>query len=479
MAEFSSARPVIGFVFGQNIVKIACVRNAAGKAEVLGVRTCSIEGLSDDEAARVLKDAVHGFKVKNPVFVSSVDSLFVITKNIEIPSVKDAEIKEIIDLQAGRYTPYGRSEIIVDHINVGVYHNSYTKVLIVIVVQEVIKKQYAILTKAGITVNRIQFASESVGVACARAFSLKERQLPCAIVSIDKANTDFIVISKGATVFVRNIPIGCEHFATEPQEFLARFSEEIKKSLDAYRTEDIEALPDELMMMGPVDIIDMMRASLTHDAGMPVRVASLASGFSFSKELIADSGQSSLVSAISAALSAGSTVVDLRPTELKLKMAFQERSREIIKSGIFLMAIIIIFCGMLIVKIYFRSSYLAKLDERLEVIEPQVKALEKASNRVTIIRRFIENKGQSLDILKEIYDLIPDNVYLKSIAIDEKHEITLKGTASAMSEVFTFVSALENSKLFKSAAAQNTASRKEAGKDVSDFEITCKMEEKS
>jgi len=101
---------------------------------------------------------------------------------------------------------------------------------------------------------------------------------------------------------------------------------------------------------------------------------------------------------------------------------------------------------------------------RLTVIQPQIANLEKASTKICHHQETHRNQDHSLDVMSELYDLVPDNIYLRSVTIDEKGAVNIKGTSSAMSEVFSFVTSLENSKYFKGASASNTSSRKEGNK---------------
>ena len=80
-----------------------------------------------------------------------VSASLAITKNIEIPSCDHAEIREIISLQSRAGTPpYSREEIIVDYVDLGAYKNSYTKILLVIVARNIVKRHYETLSKAGL-----------------------------------------------------------------------------------------------------------------------------------------------------------------------------------------------------------------------------------------------------------------------------------------------------------------------------------------
>lgn len=137
------------------------------------------------------------------------------------------------------------------------------------------------------------------------------------------------------------------------------------------------------------------------------------------------------------------------------------------------MLIIVIICILLLVKIYYRGVYLGKLDAQIKTIDPEVAGLEKTLTKNMIIKSFLSDKNRSLEVILKLYEFVPETIYLKGVTVDDNGDISLKGTASAMSEVFSFVTSLENSGYFQNVKAQNTSSRKEAGKDVSDFEITC------
>lgn len=61
------------------------------------------------------------------------------------------------------------------------------------------------------------------------------------------------------------------------------------------------------------------------------------------------------------------------------------------------------------------------------------------------------------------------------MTVDEKEKLAIVGTAGAMSEVFSFVTTLDNSGYFSEVTASNTANRKEGTKDVADFEISAQF----
>ena len=464
---------IIGFHFTGSELRIAFAKvSKIAKPELVAVKSCNLEGLSDDLSAKLIKDTIKEFKAKNPIFVTTVDSQSVVTKNIEVPSTNEKEIREIIDLQAGRYTPYARDEIIVDYINIDTYHNSYTKVLVVIVVQEIIRKQLALFSKAGINISKIQFSSESVGLTAVKLLGLSDKKSPSCLLSIDSTNSNFIIISKAKTIFVRNIPLGYDNFAQDKDASPDKFIEELKKSLEAYKAEDLGKQPDEIMLMGSHDIALILEKKISEALDIRTKNTLFYDYISSSKGPLISDRQLSYLNAASSAASFFDTKIDLRSSEIKLNAAFRQRSLEIIKSGMFALFIVVLACLFLLVKIHYRGLYLSRLENKIGEIQPEVSDLENDLTRIMIIKNLISNKNQALEFLSKLYDIVPENVYLKSVAVDEAGKIIMKGTTSAMSDAFSFVTVLENSGYFDEVSTQNTASRKELGKGVADFELS-------
>lgn len=477
--NFSKAKNIVSFNFSPGSFKLVCAKISSAKPEINTMADYSIEGLSDEDASKVVSGAIKDLKQKNITITSCIDSQSIITKNIEIPSINEKEIREIIELQAGRYTPFAKEEIIIDYINIGTYHGSYTKVLLVILNKEIIKKQLTVFERLGLKLAKIQVAAESLTCVCTKFLGLKDKPSPLVLLNINNKNTDFIVSLRGKTAFIRNIPFGNEHFEQGQKEESIKFIDEIKKSIEAYRSEDIESMPGELLVIGAKDKTDMLRMPLTEQFGLPVRFISFQEYIAMNAQTmdrLKGNSQPSFINTIASALTFSETKVDLRPSELKMRLSFEEKSREIIKSGILVMTIIVIFCSLLIVKIYYKNQYLNKLQQQEAKIRPEVKELEEVSTKIAAARNYLENKKRSLDVIFDLYEILPESIYIKSISVDEKGAVLLKGTASAMSEVFNFLSTLENSKYFKDASATNTANRKEGNKDVADFEISCVLE---
>ncbi len=99
-------KEVVGIDFSSDNLKLAHVKLSPNRKELVNVLSHDIRGASDDDISMVIKNSFDGIKTKNASIINIISPHLAITKNIEIPSVNPQEIREIIDLQAGRHTPY-------------------------------------------------------------------------------------------------------------------------------------------------------------------------------------------------------------------------------------------------------------------------------------------------------------------------------------------------------------------------------------
>ncbi len=211
----SKVNEFIGMDLSTEELILSCLKASGKKKEFIGLRHYPCQGVSEDEMAKMITQVLKDFKVKNPYIVNVIPLHLAITKNLEIPSLDAREIKEIVDLQSGRQTPYSREEIIVDYINIGIYRQSYTKIILVIVARSAIKRQLDIMQKAGLKVEKMVFAPEGISQVCTAKIRKELQSLPLGIVHVDSNFTDFIVSLRGNLVFTRSIPIGIKHFISD------------------------------------------------------------------------------------------------------------------------------------------------------------------------------------------------------------------------------------------------------------------------
>ncbi len=417
---------------------------------------------------------------RKAVPVLAIPSHMVTTKNIEIPSLDPEEIHSIIDLQAGRHTPYSREEILVGYISIGVFQRNYTKVLLVIVNRDAVKNYLDALALAGLKVDKVLFEPECLAHYYAQILKIQPEQDPIGILDISQEKTDFLVEYNQTVATCRSIPVGIQHIQADPaaKERLVR---ELMQSLEAYESEDINKLPVRYVVTNRNETILQMLPLLSGALKVSVEAMPFYEFMDASADLRTQLAQNGEDQFSFAAIAAAGCVhdqlqIDLTPQEVKVQRAIEEKGRHLIFFCILGMVLLVLICASVLSNVYFRELYLKKIESEYARKHKQVVALDRIAHRSRIMKDFIQGRMMSLDVVQEIYYLVPKEVYLQTVFMDENGLVNIQGVSESMSRVFDLVKAIEDSPLFKAAKARSTTATKDRGKDAAAFDIVFKLE---
>jgi Tfp pilus assembly PilM family ATPase len=472
-------KDVLCFDLIGDAVRVASLKILPSKKIISEVFYKDVRGLAPPEVVKVLKDFLESRRGRDFIAVATVPSHLVITKNIEIPSQDPKEIKDIINLQAGRLTPYSRDEVIIDYVPIGSFRQSYTKLLLVIVSKDVVHKQLALLNEAGIQARRVVLSCEAIGGLVYHHLKLELQESPFCVIHTDATTTDFGIFLKDKQIFLRSISVGAVHLLHEKEKYLSRFIDELKKSFDAYHAEDIETSPTLAVFTGAVAGLRDLEVMMLDAFRMPVRIVSAADFIPRGEYLSSESvnpREISMLGVLAPPFRQENAGINLVPEEIKLRMALELRGREIIKTGILVMTTLLFIFAYFMVNIYFKTEYLRRLDQKYKTLTTEAAGIEKDFTKVRIIRNYLVSRGRSLNILAELYDLTPLEIALTNIRFKDVGSFSVRGEASSMSVVFSYIGALEKSPYFKSVKTKNTSKKKVDAQEIVDFELSFVLE---
>jgi Tfp pilus assembly PilM family ATPase len=433
-----------------------------------------------DEAVRALKSLLSSFNRKASV-ICVVPANAATAKNIEVPSTDPEEIKSIINLQASRHTPYSREEVLISYINLGMNASNNTRLLLVIVHRDMVKERISIMERAGLDIDKILFVPEAQARFYAKGLNLKKDVPPYGIIDFSLNTASFMVISKGALLFVRHIPVGIKAIM-EGADALAKLQDEIQKSMDAFTQEDGSAAPTSYIVTTANEAVGNILPALKESLKVDFKVFEFSKFIKGSagqlKKLQSNFGDDSFLDVIAPASTAVKCEINLMPDEMILKKTVERQSKEASRSGVAAIIIMLLVGAMIMSNIYFKDTFLNKnLREQYAPQKEQVEKLEMQMNKVKLVREFIKHRMVSLDIIHELYAITPHSIYLNDIAMDEDGTVTIDGISNSMSEVFSYVKSLDDSTMFKDAQTKSTSTKKDNGKDVAAFEIEFKLDD--
>lgn len=461
-------------------LKLALITRGVGlQKDVARLLSFSVKDLPEEEVMGKLKTLFEDLKLKSPRLLVSISSRWAITRTLEIPSLNASEIREIVNLQASRHTPYSRTEIIADYIDLGIFKRIYTKIFLTIIPRASLKRYDFLFEKLGLQVEKMSFALEAMARSFSKWLRFESTALPWCLIHIDIDTSDFAIISKTFLIFIRSIPIGAQHLSSDPG-YRNTFLEEVKKSLEVYQSENIDQNPSQAVLAGGLKSIDDWQTKIQELLRVPVRTVKDAAGFPVQIDSRPDyfNQDASYWDIVAPPLVSKDLVIDLVPEEIKLQRALAERSREIVRMGILAVVFFGLICALFLSQLSFRAAIVNQMKRRYEPIQKEAKGIEAAYAQIQAVKSYLTNRGRSLESLAEVYKLIPGDLFLTNIKWDGD-KLSLKGSSLSRASIFTFVGALEDSAVFQHVQTKHVTERREEDQKYSDFDIVAVIEKGS
>ncbi len=457
----------------QEVKMALCGAAFTGWKEVSKVVTIPVQVDAGEDLAVKFQTALSQMQTKNPLMVGVISSHGVVTRNIEIPSRDPREIRDIINLQAVRHTPYARNEIIVEYVNLGVYKNVYTKVLLIIVPRATITRFYELALKLNIRVDKVLFGPEAVVRNLFKLPQFLTIKSPVCIVRLDTAETECMVTVRGTLLFVRSIPIGAQHFSVAKEGYLLRFVEELKQSLEIYQGENIDQAPTTVYVMGATQGLEDLDPLIEENLKLTVKRILDVEGIPVAKDItkIYTEQNISYAHLMACGILSNELTVDLTPEENKFRKSVEEWSKEFVKTGVFGMALFGLLCAYFLSSLFFQKARIEELKKRFEPIRKEALALDEAYARVRAVKYHKASLGRSMETIAVLSGAMPEDTYVTNVRMDDDGKVTVRGASQFKTSIFTLVDNLESSDFFQNVQTKYITGKVEEGKELADFEL--------
>ncbi len=463
-------------------LKIVQVELFTGREKrVTRIAIKEISSLSDDAIAKTISDLSRELKIDSRFLIISIPRHFATTRNLELPSTNPAEIRDMIELQIGKHTPYTRDEVISDYQMQDSSAEGYSRVMLVIVRRDIVERYLKILEGAGLKSERISLSSEGLLNWLCFAYKQGDVDRPYALIDVDYDISDFEVILKDKLIFSRNISGGFLQSIGKMDQWQRKFIEETKHSIYAYQNEMIDKEISKIMISGAdMLIMNLDEAVLEDRFGLPVEIISPSKNIPMTKEALdsynAGTRNTSISALFGLALTMDKQKINLIPQELQIEKGVKERGKDLYRLGIYLVFILVTISSIFLGRIYNKERYLSRLRQEARRVQEKVDRLENMMDETRVMKKRFRTKNISLNLLYEIHRVISPEIYLMSISFDGENRLTLRGTSSSMSEIFKFINSLEDSRYFQNVNTKYATKHKVKGKELTDFEVICPLE---
>ncbi|MDP2905900.1 MAG: pilus assembly protein PilM [Candidatus Omnitrophota bacterium] len=481
MMFLNKNKPVVVVEIGNDWLKIAEGKVCAGAVSITKAVFFKISQINDsifDKISKVFRE----MKFDKQCVIVCLPRQLVTVRTLELPSIDPVEISEIINLQIGKQTPYSKDEIVYSYKIIGRRKEGYTSVMLVIATRNLIDARMEVLSKASIEIEEVALSSEGV-YRWFNSFYLQKLKLQDSeaviLVDIDSNYSDFIITHKGDPVSSKNILIGANHLIEEKDNYINKFTDELKHSINAFYEEKGAVKAVKMFLSGAAKNIKDLDVILSAQLDMPCEVidavkdAKMETNTAFLNE---DNKYISFSPIFGILLSRRKLVFSLLPNEKRIQKMMDAKRRNLTMMGILSSAIIMALSALMLVNIYHKNVYMTGIKQRVALIKNDSDETDRMRLTVNLLRDRLDARGDSINLLNEAYKLIPKEVYLTGIDIERRKQVILKGRAQAMSDIFKFVTALEKSPYFESVKNTYATTKKEDDNEFVDFEIIAAYE---
>ena len=128
--------------------------------------------------------------------------------------------------------------------------------------------------------------------------------------------------------------------------------------------------------------------------------------------------------------------------------------------------------GFFLGRFHSEQAYLKKLDEKNKLIEKDIGAILGEASRIEFVKKLIDSRRVPLQTIYELQLITPQEISITFIGMEESGRITLRGEGAQLSDVFKYVTTLENSKYFNTVTTRYTRTKNVRGRELTEFEAS-------
>jgi hypothetical protein len=341
---------------------------------------------------------------------------------LTLPAQDPDEIKSMVSLSASELVPYPIEEMLVTHACLARLPGGESRVLVVLVRQEVIDGHLAEMRDAGLEPTHVFLST-----ACLIA-SASEGPDDNAILYVGPSSLELAVFREGELRFSRGIahsdmwdlesPVGREALAYETRDMLAAFRRESEDGTGA------DAIQVSAYGLSAPDIVRI----LSDATGKEFQSAGPETG----TDADAESYPATLMGAWRLLRGEGPLILPLAPPDLaqrqKLRSVQSGLGRGLALASAVLLAMVLWFGQA----VWQRHVLIEELQRQVEAIAPSVQGIAAKQQGLQIISRQVDRGGSFLELLAGVANSAPpDSINITRIQFERETGMTLWGRAQS------------------------------------------------
>jgi len=487
--NISAKKIVTGIDISGEWVRIIEVEHFSTQKVIKRFIVKKIPRTTEDEATKTSQDKQISDILKELIKENNIDTRYCITfipryaatvRFLKLPSTEESEIEGMINIQAARQLPFPKEEIITDFRMIASDEKGFSDLLLVMVHQDVVTRHLEILKNADLIPEAVRISSETLWhwfMQVGKKQKLSLRNETIVLLNIDSLSCEIGIFEAASLVMSRSISVGPHRPLENWQRDL---KEEVLRTLTAYEKQhDTDTSTTKIFLTGANAFLNSLKDVFLKELSRPVEILAPLQNLSVSQRAQTDSNslkssEFSLSFALGCALD-DNLSIDLLPKAIKDKKAIADLRLKFIRTAVLSGLVLTFLLISLFSSFYYRKLELGSLKDSLKKVAPVAKRIEKMQERVKLIEHRLGPEGTCLEILAELYKIVPPEISLGKFSFEEGKSVTLRGASKTMSDVFKFVTILEKSAHFQKVKLRYANKRRVEAEEITDFQINCPL----
>jgi Tfp pilus assembly protein PilN len=466
MADYTK-KTFMGIEFSTSLIRVVKGPQGGGIESLVVVDSFAVKGLSDHAIAQRLKNVFARYSLDK--LIVFVPRRSVIVRFLELPSAHESEIRSMVELQLERHLPYAPDEMHYDLTTHPSVKSGYSHVVLAALNKKEVNRILSVCDEADITPDILTLSS------CG-TFSAYEN-LPnyqsgyTLIVDADKDETEFI-LTDGASILMTRSISHTENYLEEKYrvEYIDYVFVELETTLrtarDTHKFETIKSL-----LLGPsLSSFETLFKERFPDFPHIRSYANLNAMNNHSAPILPNE---SLFSVLGMLNILQKRVINFLPKTLVRDSLRRESSIDrkiaIILSCLIIMAVTIGIGA----EFFSRYAYIYRVENKLREIDPHAQKISRTVKKIKFIDTIRHGQIVPLEIIRELYAVVPETMFLTLLEYNADTGITIRGYAPKLSDVSDFVLLLQKSAFFQNAEIKFAKQKKVDELEGIDFEIYC------
>jgi Tfp pilus assembly protein PilN len=414
---------VIGLTLREDRLDVVVVRRQLRRTRVLAGFSLTI----GEQVEGALRVKLRELAVRSRRVHIGLPRRRAVVKAIELPAVAGADLRRMIGFELERHLPFAAADALFDFHVLEAVPDRPVRVLLVAVERRVFESVGQLLKDAGLVPRLVDVTIHSLAVFAVQGEG--ERHEGRVVIHVEDGEAELAVIRNGRPLLSRAFPL-----PPNGKEREQALGEELRRSLASLRPEDRDAVADVTATgTGPLGGTDWAELPLHTTLSLPAGIGGIPE-------------DSRLLPALAMALrrpGKGVLRTNLVPDELRPRpFPWPVAVTGGLAAATLLLALAVPAVTMLReeARLDALNAAVAELAPRVREAEQLAAAVDRARREVETLRSFEAQHLRLLPVLRELTELLPQDVWLTNVSADRKG-LELAGFANAASQLIPLLEA--------------------------------------